>query len=158
MPPTQEKFPGLVYLCWDLLAGQTWCSRHPKYGKQSWCLHRAAWEGWDALVGQPCWGFGAGEGAGACGVVLCCVAASSALALRGAVEDAAAADAQGDFPSWWHYCARCWRGNSSSARGCLSSGGSQGCVSPARAFPQGPEPWERELQLLPLSIPVLLWL
>lgn len=41
-------------------------------------------------MGQPCQGFGAGQGAGACRAVVC------AAALQGTVEHAAAADAQGD--------------------------------------------------------------
>lgn len=107
---------------------------------------------------MPSWGSRAGTlGLGQECAGPCCVEAVCAAALGGAMEDAAAADAQGDFPSWWHHYACCWRGDSSGAGGCVSSGGSWGCLSLASAFLQGPEPWGRELRLLPLSIQALSW-
>lgn len=164
MPLTQERFPGLVYLCgtsWPgsvqaalmLSPSKIWkaelvlASRCP--GGQGCPCGAAVLGLWDvphpASVGQE-------------HVGLCCLEAACAVALRGDVEGAAAADAQDDFPSWWHYCAHCWQGESSGARRCVSSGGSQGCHSPFPAFPKGPEPQGWELQFLLLSILVLLWL
>lgn len=77
-----------------------------------------------ALTGL--WGW---EGAGVC--LGGCVEAARAAALGGAMEDAAAADAQSHFPSWWHRWAQ---GDFSGAGGCASSGGSQECLTPLPAF------------------------
>lgn len=99
---------------WELvLALHSW--------RRSGCPHGAAVPGlWD-------W-----EGAGVCRDGF--VEAACAAALRGAVEDVAAADAQSHFPSWWHCCAHCQQGDFSGAGGCASSDGSQECLTPVPAF------------------------
>lgn len=125
MSPTQ-RFSGSVSLY-----GTSW-ARQPKMWKGELVLALHSWGRLGCPHGAALSGLWGWEGAGVC--LDGCVEATCAAALRGAMQDVAAADAQSHFPSWWHHCAQCQQGAFSSVEGYASSAWSQECLTAFPAF------------------------